>query len=127
MKKIVGGVVCVVLIGLAVSFIGSNSVAAKPAESEKGAGCYVPASDGVSPYVFDATCDAHAVVKYDDDGGLEFYFYEDHGQTAWHPKTAVRDTYSQCLNFGPQLGIVCGTVKESVTPSGEYKSSFKVQ
>ena len=125
MKKIAGCVVFVALLGLAVSFIGSNSVSARPAEPSKELGCFVRISaDG--DYALDAACAGHAVTKLDDDDRVILYNYQDHGQTSWHPRNAFHDTYELCLNFGAPTGVLCGTVNETVTPSGEYKSSFNL-
>jgi hypothetical protein len=125
MKRFACSIVFIALIGLVLSFIGSSSVSAKPAETGKGLGCYVRTTDeGDDDYVRDATCKVFEVLKLDEDGDVEFWFYQDHGQTSWHPERTYRSTFEQCLNFG-SLGIVCGTVKETITPSGEYKSSFK--
>ena len=124
MNRIVLSVVCFAVLGIATSFIGSSSVSAARADPSKGTGCFVRLSEDPNDYVLDGTCAAHDVLKLDDDGSLDFYVYQDHGQTSWHPETTFRDTYEQCLNFG-SIGIVCGIVKETITPSGEYKSSFK--
>ena len=71
----------------------------------------------------DGPGDAHDVLKMEDATTLDLYVYQDRGQTTWHREETYRSTYVQCLNFS--FGEVCGTVKETVTPSGEYKSSFK--
>jgi len=110
-------------LGVVTLFIGANSVDAKRAEASKGEGCYVKSGAGENDYAVDPTCDAHDVLKMEDANTLDFYVYQDSGQTAWHPDVTYRATYEQCLNFS--FGPVCGTVKELVTPSGEYKSSFK--
>ena len=124
MKRFACSIVFVALIGLTLSFIGSSSVSAKPAEADKGTGCYVRTGEGENDYAYDESCKAFGVLKLDEEGDVEFYVYQDHGQTSWHPERTYRSTFEQCLNFG-SLGIVCGTVKETITPSGEYKSSFK--
>ena len=124
MKRLVGGLVCIALVGIALSFIGSTSVTAKRAYADKGNGCYVRTGEGPADYVIDPNCEAHDVVKEDDEGNLELYFYQDHGQTSWHPEETYRNTYEDCLN-SQTYGQICGIVKETVTPSGEYKSSFK--
>lgn len=126
MKRLLGGLVCVAVLGIALSFIGSTSVSAKRAVADKGAGCYVPAEEGPDNYVADPNCQAHDVLKLDDDGEVDFYVYQDHGQTSWHPEQTYRSTTEDfCITFR-DLGVeVCGVVKETVTPSGEYKSSFK--
>ena len=41
----------------------------------------------------------------------------------WRPSHVYHSTFEACFQFS--FGVVCGTVKESVTPSGEYQSSFK--
>ena len=123
MKKTVGMLTCVAVLGIALSFIGSTSVTAKRAYAEKGTGCFVRTGEGELDYVVDPNCQAHDVTKEDDEGNLELYFYQDHGQTSWQPIEIYRNTFEQCLDS--PYGQICGTVKETVTPSGEYKSSFK--
>jgi hypothetical protein len=125
MKKITGSVVFLAVVAIAASFLGSNTVSAKRAEPDRGQGCFVRSGDGDNDYVFYATCEAKEVVKLNEDNTLDFYVYQDHGQTSWRPTTTYRATFEQCIDFGGTLGIVCGTAKETVTPSGEYKSSFK--
>ena len=124
MKKVVGSIVFIALLGLAVSFVGSYSVSANPAEPERGQGCYVRTSEA-GDYVFDGTCEALSLFKYVD-GQAVLYTYQDHAQTSWHPERAFSDTYESCFNFGPPTGIKCGTTTEVVTPSGQYKSSFRL-
>ena len=123
MKKLSLTIATLVTLGVIFSFTGVNSVSATRAEASKGTGCYVRTGEGENDYVFAATCDAHAVLKMDDDGAFDFYVYQDHGQSSWHPTQAYRVTYEVCYQF--DFGDVCGTAKESVSPSGEYKSSFK--
>ena len=123
MKKIVSVLACAAVLGIAFVFVGSNAVSAKRAEVGRGTGCLIRLSEDPGDYGFDAACQAQAVLKLDDDGLLDFYVYQDHGQTSWHPETAFRDVYDDCYEFS--FGEVCGTVTETVTPSGEYKSSFK--
>ncbi len=130
MKKIILRMKGLVALGISlsfISFIGPNSVSGAPAEPSKGAGCYVRTGLNANDYAFDPTCAAHDVLKLDDDGELDFYVYQDHGQLpegSWRPSTTFRNTFEMCLNLG-SIGIVCGIAKETVTPSGEYKSSFK--
>jgi hypothetical protein len=110
-------------LGVLVMFFGTDSVSAKRAEAGKGEGCYVRTGTGDDDYAVDAACEAPDVLKMEDENTVDFYVYQDHGKTSWHPEEIYRATYEQCLNFS--FGTVCGTVKETVTPSGEYKSSFK--
>ncbi len=112
-----------VVIGIALSFIGVNPVSATRAVTEKGEGCYVRVGEGDDDYAFDAACTAHSVLKIDDDGEFDFWVYQDHGQSSWRPSLPYKSSYEACYNFN--FGRVCGIVKESVSPSGEYKSSFK--
>ena len=125
MKKVVGSIVFIALLGLAVSLVGSYSVSANPAEPERGLGCYVRTSEA-GDYDFDENCEAHSLFKYDEDGQAILYTYQDHGQTSWHPETAFRDSYEVCFNFGPPTGVKCGTTTEVITPNGQYKSSFRL-
>jgi hypothetical protein len=123
MNKLFAGLLCVALLGITLSFIGSTSVTAKRAIADKGTGCYVKTGEGESDYVVDPNCQAHDVLKMDDDGGIDFYVYQDHGQTSWHPEETYRTTYDASIYVNGIL--VEGVIKETVTPSGEYKSSFK--
>ena len=123
MRKVKFAIRALVIIGIALSFVGVNSVSATRAITGKGDGCYVRVGEGDDDYVFDATCSANDVLKMDDDEVFDFYVYQDHGQSSWHPSQPYRNSFETCFNFS--FGIVCGIVKESVSPSGEYKSSFK--
>lgn len=123
MRKLNLAIRALVVIGIALSFSGVNSVSATRAETSRGTGCYVRIGEGDDDYVLDGACTAHAVLKMDDDGELDFYVYQDHGQSSWHPSRPYKNSFEACYNF--DFGQVCGLVKESVSPSGEYKSSFK--
>ena len=114
-------------IAIVITFIGVTSVSARRAEPSSGTGCFVRTGEGVDDYTFDTACQAHDVLKLDDDGNLEFYVYQDHGQLpagGWLPFQSYRTTFEQCFNM-TGVGVVCGIGRESVSPSGEYKSSFK--
>ena len=116
-----------VIFAIAISFIGVIPVSATRAVADKGTGCYVRVGPGEGDYVLDNACEAHDVIKFDDDGSIELYNYQDHGQLpegGWRPDRTFRSTYDQCLSITPAHILVCGTIKETVTPSGEYKSSF---
>ena len=123
MRKVGLAIRTLVVIGIAFSFIGVNSVSATRAVTNGTTGCYVRVGDGEDDYALDSTCTAHSVLKMDDDGEFDFFVYQDHGQSTWHPSTPYRNTFEACYEFS--FGIVCGIAKESVSPSGEYKSSFK--
>jgi hypothetical protein len=126
MKKAISVFAVMVVLGITFSFIGATSVSATRAVTHKGNGCYVRVGTGGSDYLEDVSCTATDILKMDDDGNFEFYVYQDHGQLpegGWRPTQAYRNTFEQCFQFS--FGVVCGTVKETVTPSGEYKSSFK--
>ena len=125
MKKVSSTVRNLMMLGIIFSFIGVNSASATPAVTGKDTGCYVRVGTGDDDYVLDATCTAHEVIKFDDEGNFEFYVYQDHGQLpegSWRPSHTFRSSFEQCFNTG--FGVMCGTVTEMVTPSGEYKSSF---
>ena len=103
---------------------GASSVSATPASPDKGTGCYVGDANG--NYYLDSSCQAHAVTKFNADGTLAFYSYQDAGQLpagAALPSSAINTTSDVCYNFS--FGVTCGTVHETITPSGAYKSSFK--
>lgn len=123
MRKVRLAIRTLVVIVIALSFTGVNSVSATRADTSRGEGCWVRVGDGEDDYVFDGACEAHAVLKMDDDEEFDFYVYQDHGQSTWHPSTTYRSTFELCFRFS--FGTVCGIAKESVSPSGEYKSSFK--
>lgn len=115
-----------VVLGIIIFFIGVSPVSATRAVTDRGTGCFVRVGTGDADYLFDSTCTASDVLKFDDEENFEFYVYQDHGQLpegTWRPSEAYRSTFEACLEFS--FGIVCGTAKESVSPSGEYKSSFK--
>ena len=115
-----------VVLGIIVSFSGVNSVLATRAVTDKDTGCFVRVGTGENDYVFDGACTNHQVLKMDDDGTFDFYLYQDHGQLpegTWRPSEAYHQTFEVCHRFS--FGIVCGISRESVSPSGEYKSSFR--
>jgi hypothetical protein len=125
MKKVSSTIRNLIILGIILSFTGVNSVSATPAVTDSGIGCSVRVGTGDDNYVFDATCTAHDALKFDDEGNFEFYVYQDHGQLpegSWRPTQAFRSTFEQCFNT--RFGVVCGIATETVTPSGEYKSSF---
>lgn len=126
MKKVSLMIQNLVVLGIIFSFVGVNSVSATRAITDRVTGCFVRVDTGVNDYVVDNTCTASDVLKFDDEGNFEFYIYQDHGQLPegfWRPAQTFRNSFEMCFSFS--FGNVCGVVKESVTPSGEYKSSFK--
>lgn len=126
MKRVGLTIKGLVVLGIIVSFVGVNSVSATRAVTDRGTGCFVRVGTEDDDYVLDSACTASDVLKFDDEENFEFYVYQDHGQLpegTWRPSQAYRNTFEQCFQFS--FGVVCGTVKESVSPSGEYKSSFK--
>ena len=128
MKNIVHKIVCVAMIAATFSFIGVTSTSALPADVERGDGCFV--GWGENEYFFDETCQAQAVTKIDNEGNLQFYTYQDHGQLPADyplPTQVVRNTFEACGNFGGSIGIKCGIIDELVTPTGEYKSSWMIR
>jgi len=126
MKRLIGGLVFVALVGIALSFVGSTSVSAMRANTDKGKGCFVRVSEEIFDNVEDPECTYHEVMKLDDDGNVEFYFYQDHGQTPWRPQKTFRETYFMCTVFEDGLEL-CGYNTEIITPNGEYKSTFKTE
>ena len=125
MKKVSSTIKTLVVLGIIFSFIGVTSVSATRAVPDKGTGCFVRVGTGDNDYVFDTTCTAHDALKFDDEGNFEFYVYQDHGQLpegSWRPSQAFRSTFEQCFNTS--FGVICGIATETVSPSGEYKSSF---
>ena len=126
MKRLVSGLFCVAVIGIALSFIGSKSVSANRANTDKGKGCFVRISEEIFDNELDEDCDFHEVRKLDDDGNLVLYVYQDHGQTPWRPAKTFRETYFMCTVFEDGSEI-CGYNTEIITPSGEYRSTFKFE
>ena len=125
MRKVSLTIRNLVLLGIVLSFIGVTSASATRAVTDKGTGCFIRVGPEDNDYAFDSTCTAHDALKFDYEGNFQFYAYQDHGQLpedSWRPARAYRSTFDQCFNFG--FAIVCGTVTEMVSPSGEYKSSF---
>lgn len=126
MKKVSLTIKNLVVLGIIFSFIGVNSVSATRAVTERGTGCFVRVGTGDNDYVQDTTCTASDVLKFDDEGNFEFYIYQDHGQLPegfWRPSRVYHNSFEMC--FAASFGVFCGIAKETVTPSGEYKSSFK--
>ena len=114
-----------VVLAIVLSVIGVVSVFAIPAMTSKGTGCAVRTGPGPADYALDEACTYHQVVKLDDDGNVVFFMYQDQGQVIgdWRPDRAMRTESNIC--YSTAFGNVCGRVSEVVTPSGEYKSSFK--
>src|SRR5215210_5264587 len=109
MKKVSSAIKNLVVFGVIFSFIGVNSVSATRAVTDKGTGCFVRVGTGDNDYVFDNTCTAHDVIKFDDDGNFQFYAYQDHGQLpvgSWRPSRAYRNSFEQC--FMASFGVICG-------------------
>jgi hypothetical protein len=126
MKKVGFTIKGLAVLGIVFCFIGAPTVSATRAVTDKGTGCYVRVGTGEDDYIFDETCSAHQVIKFDNDGNFDFYTYQDHGQLpdwAWHPSQSYQLTFEVCYDF--EFGLVCGVADESVSPSGEYKSSFR--
>jgi hypothetical protein len=126
MKIFTSTIKVLVVLGIAVLFVGVSPVSATRAVTDKGTGCYVRVGTGDDDYVFDSACRASDVLKFDDEENFEFYIYQDHGQlpeNTWRPERVHHSTFEAC--YLVSFGVICGTVKETVTPSGEYKSSFK--
>jgi hypothetical protein len=126
MKNVSRTFKALMVLGIIFSFTGVNSVSASKAVTNKGTGCFVRVGTGDDDYVLEEACTASEVLKFDDEENFEFYVYQDHGQLpagTWRPSSVYHGTYEACYQFG--FGVICGTVKETVTPSGEYKSSFK--
>ena len=126
MKKVSLTIKSLVVLGIIFSFAGVNSVSAARAVADKGTGCFVRVGTGDNDYIVDQACTAHDVLRLDSEGNIELYNYQDHGQLpegSWRPSQPYRSTFEQCFTF-TNLGTVCGTVTELITPSGEYKSSF---
>ena len=126
MKRVCFTVMTLVVFGITVSFIGADSASATRAAHDRDTGCFVRVGTGDNDYAFDGACTVQATLKMDDDGTFDFYVYQDHGQLpegSWRPAQTFRDTFELCFNFS--FGPVCGIAKETITPSGEYKSSFK--
>ena len=108
----------------------TKSASAAKATADKGAGCGVKDANDV--VWFDPNCTWHEVVKYDDEGNIEFYEYHDHGNL---PEAAARP--SQAYRTGGAYGgdlpcfqvdeqnCLSGPFDEVITPSGEYQSSFR--
>ena len=116
----------VLAVALACAFVltFATSVSATPASPDKGTACYVGDANG--SYYIDAACQTHDVTKFNADGTLAFYSYQDAGNLpagAALPTHAITSKSDACFNFS--FGVVCGTVEETIMPSGVYKSSFK--
>jgi hypothetical protein len=127
MNKVKFTITSLAALAIMIAFIGITPAFARRAEPGSGTGCFVRIGEGPDDYAFDAACQAHDVLKLDHEGNLDFYVYQDHGQLpagGWLPFQSYRSTFEQCFNM-TGVGLVCGTAKESVSPSGEYKSSFK--
>jgi hypothetical protein len=59
MKRASFTIKTLVVLGIAFSFIGVNSVSATRAITDRGAGCFVRVGTGDNDYVFDDTCTTH--------------------------------------------------------------------
>ena len=112
-----------VLAGVAV--LAASVASAKPppanaATTDSGSGCLVSA-DFVN-YELDSNCDWHIVRRRDRNGVRVLLNYRDHGQLQ-PGQTAPANAATNSMAF-PAFGLTChGT--ETVTPSGEYRSSLE--
>src|SRR5215211_6195179 len=100
MKKVSLTIKNLVVLGIIFSVIGVNFVSATRAVTDKGKGCFVRVGIEDNDYVFDAACTAHDVLKLDDEGNLDFYVYQDHGQLpvgSWRPSQTYRSTFEICF------------------------------
>lgn len=123
MKKLT--IKSLVIFAIVFSMIGVDSVSAAKAFTGSGTGCYIRFDVGEDDYVLDENCTAHSTLKLDDEGNFQFYVYQDHGQLpegSWRPSRTYRSSFELC--FAASFGSFCGIAKETITPSGEYKSSF---
>src|SRR5690348_14142631 len=108
MKKVLIGLVCCAVLGIAFSFMGVSSVSAAPADPQKGTGCFA-SGDGAN-YFFDSNCSSHYDFKFNDDGSLQFFIYQDQTQLpaeVARPARGLHSSFEQCYNFS--FGQVCGT------------------
>jgi hypothetical protein len=113
------------LLAAAILSTNASPVSATPANAGRGDGCSVADASGV--YHFDAGCKAYLVTRFDANGNLVLFEYQDAGQVpagAPLPTTTIRNEFEQCFEFG-SAGVICGQTVEVITPSGVYKSSFK--
>jgi hypothetical protein len=125
MKKILISAICCAVLGIAFSLMSATSVSALPAETFWGDTCFVRTGPGDTDYE-ELNCRAHYVIKPNDEGFVEFFNYQDHGQLpadGWRPSQVMRNSYEVCY-FNQ---TVCGIAIEVITPSGEYKSWFNGQ
>lgn len=105
----------------------SNTVTAKSlndVQVQSGTICVVVDANG--DYYLDTSCNSHSVTTRDENGNLIGFKYQDHGTlpaNAVRPSKAIHQSYPLALNFGGGL-IIEGLVIETITPSGQYKSSF---
>ena len=70
MKKILISVVCLAILGITFSLMGTSSVSDAPASADKGTGCYVT-GDGLNYYP-DENCSTFSTLKFDDEGNFQF-------------------------------------------------------
>lgn len=105
------------------ALFAADIASAKPtnaATTDRGTGCLV-SSDFVN-YELDATCNWHIVRRRDRNGTRVLLNYQDHGQL--QPGQAAPASAVNTSASFPAFGLTChGT--ETVTPSGEYRSSLE--
>lgn len=107
------------------ALVAADIAIAKPppanaATTDSGAGCLVSA-DFVN-YELDSTCAWHIVRRRDRSGARVLLNYQDHGQLQ-PGQTAPASAVNTSASF-PAFGLTChGT--ETVTPSGQYRSSLE--
>ena len=105
----------------------SNDVTAKAlndVQVSSGTGCIV--TDAYGGHHYDPNCNWHDVSTYDEGGNLIKYKYQDQGtlpEGAPRPARAIHQTSINNYDNGDGQYFE-GRVTETITPSGEYKSSF---
>lgn len=91
------------------------------AQPTSGSGCYTRASES-DPYQYNADCTYHRVLKYNKDGSLAMFSYQDKGQLL--PGQTAPGSATKTALDGVIGGLPCTGI-EVVTPSGSYASNLK--
>lgn len=121
-KTLAYTVVAVIALGSSPAFAapGSENNAPSAADADSGTSCYVRGS-ATDPYQLDPSCSWHTVEKFDKDGHLAFWRYQDKGTLQPGNTSPTEGTQTEITQ--QNYGMTCYGI-EVTTPDGQYSSNM---